>query len=55
LPISREAARRLVDLANEAGGRDNTSVVLVQVNAAGVAQAPNGGADPLPDSHNEPD
>lgn len=29
-----EAARRLVDLANQAGGRDNTSVVLVRVTPA---------------------
>ncbi len=28
-----EAARRLVDMANEAGGRDNTSVVLVRLTA----------------------
>lgn len=55
LPDITEAARRLVDMANQAGGRDNTSVVLVQVNAAGVAQALNGSADPPPDSHNEPD
>ena len=27
----RDAARRLIDLANEAGGRDNTSVILVRV------------------------
>jgi protein phosphatase len=26
-----ESARRLIDLANEAGGRDNTSVILVRV------------------------
>jgi len=31
LPDITEAARRLVDAANQAGGRDNTSVVLVQV------------------------
>ncbi len=46
LPDITEAARRLVDMANEAGGRDNTSVVLVQVNAAGVADMPNGGSEP---------
>jgi len=46
LPDITEAARRLVDMANEAGGRDNTSVVLVQVNANSVAEAPNGGDDP---------
>ena len=45
LPDITEAARRLVDMANEAGGRDNTSVVLVQVNAAGVADMPNGGSE----------
>ena len=28
-----ETARRLVDLANEAGGRDNTSVIVVKVTA----------------------
>jgi protein phosphatase len=28
-----ESARRLIDLANEAGGRDNTSVILVRVAA----------------------
>jgi len=26
-----KSARRLIDLANEAGGRDNTSVILVRV------------------------
>jgi protein phosphatase len=31
LPDLPEVARRLVDMANEAGGRDNTSVVLVRV------------------------
>jgi PPM family protein phosphatase len=31
LPDLAETARRLVDMANEAGGRDNTSVVLVHV------------------------
>jgi len=30
----REAARRLIDLANEAGGRDNTSVIVIRI--AGV-------------------
>jgi serine/threonine protein phosphatase PrpC len=33
-----ESARRLIDLANEAGGRDNTSVILVRV--AGPENAP---------------
>jgi len=42
LPDLTEAARRLVDAANQAGGRDNTSVVLVRVKRA-VAQEPNGG------------
>jgi serine/threonine protein phosphatase PrpC len=32
----QECARRLVDKANEAGGRDNVSVVVV-----GVQEAPN--------------
>jgi len=27
----RDAARRLIDLANEAGGRDNTSVIVIRV------------------------
>jgi protein phosphatase len=40
LPDITEAARRLVDAANQAGGRDNTSVVLVQVKR-GVAPMPN--------------
>jgi protein phosphatase len=44
LPDLPEVARRLVDMANEAGGRDNTSVVLVRVvdrtlTAAGPAEA----------------
>ena len=30
-----ESARRLIDLANEAGGRDNTSVILVRVGGPG--------------------
>jgi serine/threonine protein phosphatase PrpC len=30
-----ESARRLIDLANEAGGRDNTSVILVRVAVPG--------------------
>lgn len=47
VPDITEAARRLVDMANEAGGRDNTSVVLVQVKAAGMAGVTSGGADPL--------
>lgn len=35
----REAARRLVDMANEAGGRDNVSVILVGIGTgAGAAQ-----------------
>ena len=34
-----ETARRLVDLANESGGRDNISVILVQVTGTN-AQAP---------------
>jgi serine/threonine protein phosphatase PrpC len=34
----REAARRLIDMANEAGGRDNTSVIIVRARlAAGLA------------------
>lgn len=49
-----EAARRLVDLANQAGGRDNTSIVLVRVKPAadatthGAVQPPGDGAAPLP-------
>lgn len=31
LPDLPDTARRLVDMANEAGGRDNTSVILVRV------------------------
>jgi protein phosphatase len=46
LPDITEAARRLVDAANQAGGRDNTSVVLVQVTGATVAEPPNGGDRP---------
>lgn len=38
LPDITEAARRLVDMANEAGGRDNTSVVLVRVSGAGTPE-----------------
>jgi len=34
-----ETARRLVDLANEAGGRDNISVVVVKVTGPGVEEA----------------
>jgi len=37
LPDLTEAARRLVDMANEAGGRDNISVVLVRARAPGAA------------------
>lgn len=33
-----ETARRLVDLANEAGGRDNISVVVVKVSGAGAEE-----------------
>jgi PPM family protein phosphatase len=36
----RDAARRLIDLANEAGGRDNTSVILVRVGADATRPAP---------------
>jgi protein phosphatase len=32
----QEAARRLVDMANDAGGRDNVSVVVVGVQEAAV-------------------
>jgi protein phosphatase len=46
LPDITEAARRLVDAANQAGGRDNTSVVLVQIGDQTVAEAPNGGDHP---------
>lgn len=35
-----ETARHLVDLANEAGGRDNVSVVVVRVSSATEEQAP---------------
>jgi PPM family protein phosphatase len=34
-----ETARRLVDLANESGGRDNVSVILVQVTGDGAGAA----------------
>ncbi|MFN9807368.1 MAG: Stp1/IreP family PP2C-type Ser/Thr phosphatase [Betaproteobacteria bacterium] len=37
LPDITEAARRLVVMANEAGGRDNISVVLVRVHPQGAA------------------
>jgi protein phosphatase len=30
-PDVKEAARRLVDMANEAGGRDNTSVIVIRI------------------------
>jgi serine/threonine protein phosphatase PrpC len=33
-----ETARRLVDLANESGGRDNISVILVRVSSVGEVQ-----------------
>jgi protein phosphatase len=42
-----ESARRLIDLANEAGGRDNTSVILVRVAAADVKPAPSRDSDSL--------
>jgi protein phosphatase len=35
-----ETARRLVDLANEAGGRDNVSVIVVRVSSAADAPSP---------------
>ena len=34
-----ETARRLVDLANESGGRDNISVILVRVSSVGEVKA----------------
>ncbi len=34
-----ETARRLVDLANESGGRDNISVIVVRVSSVGEVQA----------------
>jgi serine/threonine protein phosphatase PrpC len=40
-----ESARRLIDLANEAGGRDNTSVILVRVAAADVKPSPSRDSD----------
>ena len=33
-----ETARRLVDLANESGGRDNISVIVVRVSSVGEMQ-----------------
>jgi PPM family protein phosphatase len=39
-----ETARRLVDLANESGGRDNISVILVRV------REPSGPAAAAPES-----
>ena len=48
----RDAARRLIDLANEAGGRDNTSVVLVRVGtAAGSPVRADGGERPATIGH----
>lgn len=45
LPDLPDTARRLVDMANEAGGRDNTSVILVRAMLAQtVADLPMGGA-----------
>jgi protein phosphatase len=46
VPDITEAARRLVDAANQAGGRDNTSVVLVQIGEPTAAEAPDGSDDP---------
>ena len=34
-----ETARRLIDLANESGGRDNISVIVIRVSSAGEANA----------------
>ncbi len=34
-----ETARRLVDLANESGGRDNISVIVIRVSSVGEGQA----------------
>jgi PPM family protein phosphatase len=50
-PDVTEAARRLVDMANEAGGRDNTSVVLVRLTDpmdadSSAAAAPSSDAQP---------
>jgi protein phosphatase len=45
LPNLAEAARRLVNLANEAGGRDNTSVVLVRVTTPGSVHGASAAAD----------
>ena len=47
----RDAARRLIDLANEAGGRDNTSVIVIRVDArqhVGEPVAPANGHDHAP-------
>lgn len=40
-----ESARRLIDLANEAGGRDNTSVILVRVASSGTRPVPSRDSD----------
>ncbi len=40
LPDVAETARRLVDMANEAGGRDNVSVIVVRVMAVDEQHAP---------------
>jgi protein phosphatase len=42
LPDSQRAAQRLVDLANAAGGRDNTSIVLVRALPDGAAAETSG-------------
>ncbi len=39
-PDVQEAARRLVDMANEAGGRDNVSVIVVSLGEAASAEVP---------------
>jgi len=44
LPDAQRAAQRLVDLANAAGGRDNTSVMLLRWLPDGVNSVTNGAA-----------
>lgn len=52
-----ESARRLIDLANEAGGRDNTSVILVRVAGSETGAADEreqAGVDADPSAPEEP-
>lgn len=50
----REAARRLVDMANEAGGRDNVSVIVVAIGGNGATTVSTGSTEIVRGTEEDP-